>query len=63
MFEKEHPNDGPSLKAWISDPIDKIRITSTPGGLTLTPEEARQLRDSLDAMITTLETGNGGDDA
>lgn len=41
--------------AWYSPPIEKVRVTATPGGVALDLEEARALREQLDEAIATAE--------
>jgi hypothetical protein len=45
----------PVTKVWPSETIQMVRIASTPGGTSMTPEEAREFRDELEAAIEQVE--------
>lgn len=54
-FEHAPTDNGPSLEAWWSDAIGKIRVASTPGGVSLDVAKARELRDVLDTIVDDVE--------
>ncbi|QLG63056.1 hypothetical protein [Halorarum salinum] len=55
MFEYDPPGSGTALKAWYSEEIGRVRVTSTPGGIALNAERTRELRDELDALLDRIE--------
>lgn len=55
MYEYKSPDGGPELKAWYSEGIEKVRVTSTPGGISLDAAGVRELRDELDEMLAEFE--------
>ncbi len=59
MFEHDSPADGATLRAWRSEAVGKIRVSSSPGGIAPDADEARGLRDALDGQIAELDGGEG----
>lgn len=57
MYEHDPPGNAVELKAWYSEGIDAIRVTSSPGGVSLDAGQARELRDELDRLIDEAEDG------
>lgn len=48
--------DHTEVKLWYSEVIDSIRISSTPGGVSLPLDEAKDLRETLDSIIDEMES-------
>ena len=48
----------PEVKVWYDKTIGKVRVASTPGGNAFSAEQARELRDELDAAIEAAEGGD-----
>lgn len=48
-------SEKPTFKAWFCEAIERVRVHSTPGGVSLSPEEAKELREQLDEAIRTAE--------
>lgn len=44
-------SDEPEVSVWYSEPIEKVRVTATPGGISLTVKEAKEFRQTLDDVI------------
>lgn len=50
-MSRRSDSDGPTFEAWYSGPIEKIRVHSTPGGVSLSIEQAEELREELREAI------------
>ena len=45
----------PDVSIWFDESIEKVRVSSTPGGNAFDAEEARELHEELDAAIEAAE--------
>ena len=43
------------VNVWYSEPIDKIRVTATPGGIVMTVHEAKEWVSDVEAAISEAE--------
>lgn len=55
MYEHDPSGNDTHLQAWHSEEIDKIRVAASPGGVALSAEQAKELRDELDAAIDKVD--------
>lgn len=49
-------SENQSIDVWYGKSIEKIRVDSSPGGVALTPDEARELRNELETVIEEADS-------